>query len=305
MSNKVRVILKTPRDSSGNRTDMFPVTSSDEVIVDATTENPISLTEKLKSLEGKTQVGTSSTAGLVKSGSDVIIGTDGTMSVNNVEWSKVSRKPLTYAPSEHKQAYTSAECTDNVYKNTDDEHMGVTPKAVYSAIDKYTFNRLAQLESAVQDLLSIANGTAYIVIDRTDSRIDWTKIGKTANACFIGEPTDDLTSYAMSTGNTRVLAGDGNSDYGRLSTTDSQNLPTAYKTVQAQKVLFDKSSSVNNLVSVYFTDISDAEAAGTLIYSDKDKASVTVPKYISEYYKDTISLTIPSDTDVTTSASIK
>jgi hypothetical protein len=58
-------------------------------------------------------IATSTTAGLVKSGGNVTVNTDGTMSVsyassagsaNAVAWAKISGKPSTYAPSSHTHA---------------------------------------------------------------------------------------------------------------------------------------------------------------------------------------------------------
>lgn len=47
MTNKISMRLQTPPDETGNRKDIHPITTSDEVIVDPDTKNSISLTEKL------------------------------------------------------------------------------------------------------------------------------------------------------------------------------------------------------------------------------------------------------------------
>lgn len=46
---KIPIRLKTPEDETGNRTDMFPITSSDEVII-ADSEEGTTLTEKLNGM---------------------------------------------------------------------------------------------------------------------------------------------------------------------------------------------------------------------------------------------------------------
>lgn len=45
--SKISMRLQTPVDENGNRVDIHPVTTTDEVIVDAETSSPIMLTEKL------------------------------------------------------------------------------------------------------------------------------------------------------------------------------------------------------------------------------------------------------------------
>lgn len=50
MADKVSMLLQTPADGVGRRKDIHPITTADEVIVDPGSANPITLTERLKSL---------------------------------------------------------------------------------------------------------------------------------------------------------------------------------------------------------------------------------------------------------------
>ena len=50
MANKISMRMQTPADKNGVRTDIHPITTTDEVIVNADSDNPITLTEKLKNL---------------------------------------------------------------------------------------------------------------------------------------------------------------------------------------------------------------------------------------------------------------
>ena len=52
MANKISMRMQTPADKSGVRTDIHPITTTDEVIVDANSSNPITLTEKLNKMGG-------------------------------------------------------------------------------------------------------------------------------------------------------------------------------------------------------------------------------------------------------------
>lgn len=47
-TNKISMRLQTPPDANGNRIDIHPVTTTDEVIVDSSTEHAKTLTEKLE-----------------------------------------------------------------------------------------------------------------------------------------------------------------------------------------------------------------------------------------------------------------
>jgi hypothetical protein len=47
MTDKITVRLQTPQDANGNRKDMHPITTTDEVIVDPSSSNPRTLTSKL------------------------------------------------------------------------------------------------------------------------------------------------------------------------------------------------------------------------------------------------------------------
>lgn len=47
--DKIAGRLQTPADSDGNRTDIHLITTSDEVICNADSDNPITLTEALQS----------------------------------------------------------------------------------------------------------------------------------------------------------------------------------------------------------------------------------------------------------------
>ena len=51
MASKIAMRMQTPADSNGNRVDIHPFTTTDEVIVGATTENPTTLTDKLEQME--------------------------------------------------------------------------------------------------------------------------------------------------------------------------------------------------------------------------------------------------------------
>ena len=46
-TNKISMRLQTPPDANGNRTDIHPVTTTDEVIVDPSTNHPKTLSQKL------------------------------------------------------------------------------------------------------------------------------------------------------------------------------------------------------------------------------------------------------------------
>lgn len=47
MANKISMLLQTPADSLGKRTDIHPITTTDEVIVDSTSSSSKTLTKKL------------------------------------------------------------------------------------------------------------------------------------------------------------------------------------------------------------------------------------------------------------------
>jgi len=47
MIKKVSMRLQTPPDENGDRVDIHPITSTDEVIVDPSGENPITLSTRL------------------------------------------------------------------------------------------------------------------------------------------------------------------------------------------------------------------------------------------------------------------
>ena len=47
MATKISVRLQTPPDSSGNRTDLHPITTTDEVIVNFGSSGATTLTKKL------------------------------------------------------------------------------------------------------------------------------------------------------------------------------------------------------------------------------------------------------------------
>ena len=47
--DKIAGRLQTPADSDGNRTDIHLITTSDEVICNADSDNPVTLTEALQS----------------------------------------------------------------------------------------------------------------------------------------------------------------------------------------------------------------------------------------------------------------
>lgn len=65
MAEKVTMKLQTPADGAGRRKDIYLITSSDEVIIDPDSPNPITLTEKLKTLSDiKVQRDKPSTPGL-------------------------------------------------------------------------------------------------------------------------------------------------------------------------------------------------------------------------------------------------
>ena len=48
MANKISMRLQTPPDKDGNRVDIHPVTTTDEVIADPSSANAVTLTEKLQ-----------------------------------------------------------------------------------------------------------------------------------------------------------------------------------------------------------------------------------------------------------------
>ena len=54
MANKIAMRMQTPADRNGVRTDIHPITTTDEVIVNADSENPITLTEKLDKIVEET-----------------------------------------------------------------------------------------------------------------------------------------------------------------------------------------------------------------------------------------------------------
>lgn len=47
MANKISMRMQTPADKTGARTDIHPITTTDEVIVNPDSEKPITLTKKL------------------------------------------------------------------------------------------------------------------------------------------------------------------------------------------------------------------------------------------------------------------
>ena len=49
-NKKIAMRLQTPADENGVRTDIHPVTTSDEVIVNPNSEEPKTLTEKLEQI---------------------------------------------------------------------------------------------------------------------------------------------------------------------------------------------------------------------------------------------------------------
>ena len=53
--NKVSMRLQTPVDSQGNRTDIHVITSTDEVLVDPSSETPSTLTEKIEEMDNLTE----------------------------------------------------------------------------------------------------------------------------------------------------------------------------------------------------------------------------------------------------------
>ena len=55
MANKISMSVQTPADRDGVRKDIHPITTTDEVIVDAQSENPITLTKKIQDMEASTQ----------------------------------------------------------------------------------------------------------------------------------------------------------------------------------------------------------------------------------------------------------
>ena len=55
MANKISMRMQTPADRDGVRKDIHPITTTDEVIVDAQSENPITLTKKIQDMEASTQ----------------------------------------------------------------------------------------------------------------------------------------------------------------------------------------------------------------------------------------------------------
>ena len=50
MANKISMRMQTPADKDGIRKDIHPITTTDEVIVNAESDNPITLTEKLNEI---------------------------------------------------------------------------------------------------------------------------------------------------------------------------------------------------------------------------------------------------------------
>ena len=50
MSKKISMRIQTPPNDEGVRTDIHPITTADEVIVYPESDNPVTLTEKLKEL---------------------------------------------------------------------------------------------------------------------------------------------------------------------------------------------------------------------------------------------------------------
>ena len=55
MANKISMRMQTPADRDGVRKDIHPITTTDEVIVDSQSENPITLTKKIQDMEASTQ----------------------------------------------------------------------------------------------------------------------------------------------------------------------------------------------------------------------------------------------------------
>ena len=54
MAKKISYRMQTPPNESGERIDIHPVTTTDEVIVNPSSSNPITLTEQLKKMSGIT-----------------------------------------------------------------------------------------------------------------------------------------------------------------------------------------------------------------------------------------------------------
>lgn len=54
MAKKISYRMQTPPNASGERIDIHPVTTTDEVIVNPSSSNPITLTEQLKKMSGIT-----------------------------------------------------------------------------------------------------------------------------------------------------------------------------------------------------------------------------------------------------------
>ncbi len=54
-NRKIAMRLQTPPDANGDRVDIHPVTTTDEVIVDPDSPNALTLTEKLEQSEIKIQ----------------------------------------------------------------------------------------------------------------------------------------------------------------------------------------------------------------------------------------------------------
>ena len=52
MAEKISMRLQTPPDASGNRKDINLITTSDEVIVNPSSNNSVTLTEKLDQVSG-------------------------------------------------------------------------------------------------------------------------------------------------------------------------------------------------------------------------------------------------------------
>lgn len=55
MANKISMRMQTPADKNGVRTDIHPITTTDEVIVDAGSDKPVTLTEKLQEISKGTE----------------------------------------------------------------------------------------------------------------------------------------------------------------------------------------------------------------------------------------------------------
>ena len=52
MSEKISMRLQTPEDENGNRKDIHPITTSDEVIVNPDSVESVTLSEKLNQISG-------------------------------------------------------------------------------------------------------------------------------------------------------------------------------------------------------------------------------------------------------------